>query len=401
MKIGILREGKTPEDNRTPLTPEHCQKIVNKYPEIEIVVQPSTKRSYKDNEYAALNIKLAEDLSSCDVLLGVKEVPIEELIADKIYFFFSHTIKKQAYNKKLLQTILRKNITLIDYEVLTDENNQRLIAFGYFAGMVGAHNGVYTFAKRTGLFDLKRLYQCRDYKEALEIYNKLQLPTMKIVLTGTGRVGKGAARVLDDMGIKSVTPHDFLSLDFGEAVYTQLTSSDYILPIEGEIFDKNHFYRYPEKYKSDFAKFYRKADIFINGIYYDPKSPAFFTTPEMLYPDFNINVIADITCDIAPDSSVPSTLFASTIKDPIFGFNPKTSSQVEPHQAGVIDMMTIDNLPNELPRDASYSFGDQFLKHILPELMNRNNSSVIKRATVTENGQLGENFSYLNDFAYS
>lgn len=401
MKIGILREGKIPEDNRTPLIPEHCQKIISKYPHIEIVVQPSQKRCYKDSEYEAAGISLTEDLSDCDVLMGVKEVPVDELIAGKIYFFFSHTIKKQAYNKKLLQTILQKNITLIDYEVLTDENRQRLIAFGYFAGMVGAHNGIYTYAERTGLFKLKRLHECKDYKEALEIYKQLRLPPMKIVLTGTGRVGKGAARVLDDMRIKSVVPQDFLTMEFDQAVYTQLTSSDYILPKEGEIFDKNHFYKHPEEYKSDFAKFYRKADIMINGIYYDPKSPAFFSVQEMLNPDFNMTVIADVTCDIVPDSSIPSTLFASTIKDPIFGFDPRTEKAVEPHQKGIIDMMTIDNLPNELPRDASFSFGDQFVKYILPELLNQEDSNIIKRATVTKNGQLGEYFGYLYDFAYS
>jgi len=156
MKIGIIREEKNPPDSRVPLNPAQCRALMDQYP-IEIVVAPSPTRCFKDEEYSAEGIKLQADLTDCQVLMGVKEVPPTSLVADKIYFFFSHTIKEQPYNRSLLQTILKKNIQLIDYEVLTNDKGQRLIAFGVFAGMVGAHNGVMTYGRRTGAFELPRM----------------------------------------------------------------------------------------------------------------------------------------------------------------------------------------------------------------------------------------------------
>lgn len=401
MKIGIIKEGKNPPDSRTPLTPAHCRKIMLDYPEVEIVVEPSLNRCYTNKEYSECGVELQEDLSDCDILLGVKEVPIAQLIAGKTYFFFSHTIKKQAYNRDLLISILEKNIRLIDYEVLTDHKNERLIAFGFFAGMVGAHNAIYTYAQRTNTFSIPRLIDCHDYKAALKVYKTLNFPAFKIILTGKGRVGSGAAKVLDDMNIVQVSPEHFLKKQYDYPVYTQIDSEDYVKHKEGEPYSKEEYYSQPKKYIMDFQKFYEVADIFINGIYYDVKAPAFFTVEEMKNDKFNIKVIADVTCDIAPASSIPSTLFASTIKDPIYGFDPETNSATAPHKAGITDMMTIDNLPNELPRDASAAFADQFVKFILPEILKAESSKILFNATIATNGKLTEKFSYLKPFVES
>lgn len=396
MKIGIIREGKTPPDSRVPLTPQQCQHLIQ-HKGLDIVVQPSPNRCFPDEAYQALGVPMTEDLSDRDVLMGVKEVPIDQLVADKTYFFFSHTIKEQSYNRKLLQAIVAKNIRLIDYEVLTNEKGQRLIAFGKFAGMVGAHNGIMTYGSRTGQFTLKRMKDCLDYAEAKSIYSQMQWPALRIVLTGTGRVGRGAAMVLDDMGIRKVSPEDYLSQQYGEAVYTQLQCKDYAQRKDGSAFDKSTFYTQPQLFESCFAAYAQNSDIMINGIYWDNEAPAFFTVEEMKQSDFRIEVIADVTCDIAPVSSIPSTLKASTIADPVFGFDPKTGQETQAYQAGMVDMMTIDNLPNELPRDASEAFGQQFIDTILDELLHEN-SPVITRATVAVNGGLGEHFAYLNDY---
>ncbi len=397
LSIGIIREGKVPPDSRVPLTPEQCKFLVEHYP-LYIQVQPSPNRCYTDDEYRAAGIPITENIDECAVLMGVKEVPIQQLVANKTYFFFSHTIKKQSYNRKLLQAIVEKNIRLLDYEVLTNEKKQRLIAFGYFAGMVGAHNGVMTYGARTGLFKLPRMKDCFDYAEAVSIYQKTTLPAMKIVLTGTGRVGSGAAKVLLDMGIKQVATSDFLTQSFNEAVFTQLECKDYVAPKDGTPFDKKDFYAHPENYKSIFEPYTQVSDLMINGIYWDNAAPAFFTKEDMSLKDFNIQVIADVTCDIAPVSSIPSTLKASTIADPIFGYDPATEKETEAFQADSIDMMTIDNLPNELPRDASASFGEQFTNHIIEELIKDEKSDVIDRATVAAKGKLGAHFEYLQDY---
>jgi len=396
IKLGIIREGKTPPDSRVPITPKQAAQIRDNFP-IEIKVMNSPNRCYSNAEYEKEGFKMVDSVADCDILMGVKEVPIDQLIADKTYFFFSHTIKKQVYNRDLLQAVVDKNIRLIDYEVLTGPNKKRLIAFGHFAGMVGAHNGVMTYGMRTGEFSLKRLKDCHDYAEAMEIYKTLQLPAIKIVLTGTGRVGMGAKKVLEDMGIRQVGPKEFLKNNFKEAVFTQLQCRNYAARKDDNSFEKTDFYTNPTAYKSIFAPYAAISDILINGIYWDNAAPAFFTKEAMRTDDFNIKVIADVTCDIAPVSSIPSTLFASTIAKPIFGYDPKTEGVTEPFGENTVDMMTIDNLPNELPRDASESFGSQFIHHILHELL-KEKSAILDRGTVARDGDLGKHFEYLRDY---
>ena len=397
MKIGIIREGKVPPDSRVPLTPEQCA-FLNKSGKVQIVVQPSPNRCFDDEAYQKAGISLREDLTDCDVLMGVKEVPIEQLIPGKTYFFFSHTIKKQSYNRDLLLAVLEKNIRLLDYEVLTNEKGQRLIAFGKFAGMVGAHNGVMTYGNRTGKFNLKRMKDCHDYAEAKTIYKKMDLPPMKIVLTGTGRVANGAAQVLRDMGIEKVAPEDFVENEFQHAVFTQLGCGDYAAHKNGNTFNLQDFFQNPQNYESIFTPYIQASDVMINGIFWDNKAPAFFTKEEMKESDFRIKVIADVTCDIAPVASIPSTLRASTIANPVFGYDPIAEAEAIPHQANVIDMMTIDNLPNELPRDASQAFGEQFIEYIFQELLEQKEGGVIERASVSENGDLGKYFEYMRDY---
>jgi len=396
MKIGLIREGKTPPDSRVPLTPAQCKKLIDTY-QVDLCVQPSPGRCYTDAEYEAMGVPLQEDLSDRTILMGVKEVPVDQLIPAKTYFFFSHTIKEQAYNRSLLQTILAKNIRLIDYEVLTNEQGKRVIAFGKWAGMVGAHNGLFTYGARTGAFALPQMKHFHDYQAARSAYAAQEWPPIKIVLTGTGRVGTGAAKVLQDMGIRQVDPSAFLKDPFDEAVFTQLRVADYVTSKDGKAFKTKEFYQHPELFASSFAPFTRVADIMINGIFWDNRAPQFFTAEDMARDEFSIQVIADVTCDIAPVSSIPSTLRASTIADPIFGYDPKTGKEVPPHTPGSIDMMTIDNLPNELPRDASEAFGEQFITHVMPELL-REQSDLLDRATVATDGELGTHFAYLEGY---
>jgi len=331
-------------------------------------------------------------------LMGVKEVPPASLIPNKTYFFFSHTIKEQPYNRDLLRTILEKNIQLIDYEVLTNDKGQRLIAFGVFAGMVGAHNGVLTYGRRTGAFTLPRMNSFFDYEAAKAAYKKMTLPKMRVVLTGTGRVASGAAMVLEDMGFRKVNPNEYLATDFDQAVFTQLSCSDYVARKNGKDFVNTDFFQSPLEFKNTFLPYAHHSDLMINGVYWDNQAPAFFTQHEMTDPAFSIQVIADVTCDIAPVASIPATIKASTIADPIFGFDPITGKEHAPHQPGVIDMMTIDNLPNELPRDASTAFGKQFTDSIIAALLEKDHSPIIRRASITKDGKLGEFFNYLSNY---
>ena len=394
LNIGIIKEEKSPPDSRVPLNPQQCAQLIKSG--LNIIVQKSESRCFPDEDYLALGIPMADQVSDQDILMGVKEVPIDSLIANKTYFFFSHTIKEQSYNQKLLQNIVTKNIQLIDYEVLTNPAGQRVIAFGKFAGMVGAHNALWTYAKRTNSFEFPRMNSLYDYEAAKQVYMNTKFPPCRVVLTGTGRVSGGAELVLLDMGFEKVRPIDYVTKKYDHPIFTQLSSFYYAKRKDGKEFDSvQDFYDNPSHYDSDFDHFVSCSDIMINGIYWDNDAPAFFSLEQMAKDDFSIKVIADVTCDIAPVSSIPSTIKASTIADPVFGFDPSNRKEVAPFTESAIDMMTIDNLPNELPRDASTAFGDMFIEHVLPELMGKKEGDMIERASVTKNGNLGAHFEYL------
>lgn len=399
MKIGILREEKTPPDKRVPLTPWQCMEVQKKYPQIEILVRPSTIRNFKDEEYKKAGIKLQEDLSACDILLGVKEVPPENLIPGKKYFFFSHTIKKQEYNRKLLQAVLRKNIQLVDYEVLTDKEGFRIIGFGRFAGLVGAYNGLRAFGLRYDFFDLKPAHLCFDLNEMFQQLNTVELPPVKIAVTGDGRVAGGVLEVLNHTEIKQLAPYEYLkSLQSEKPEYVQLLPQNYVRRKNGEKFDLLHFFNHPEMYENAFQPFAKTTDILIAAAFWDPKAPVLFTREEMNDEPFRIRVISDITCDI--DGSIPSTRKASTIDDPFYDYNPLTNETMPPFSdTKNITVQAVDNLPCELPRDASEDFGRTFMEKIFPALLGEDKDEIIERASITKNGKLTPRFSYLQDFA--
>ncbi|MBS1623662.1 MAG: alanine dehydrogenase [Bacteroidetes bacterium] len=397
MKIGILREEKTPEDNRVPLTPSQCRTLMEEYSNIWVAVQPSETRCYTDDEYRYQGIAVRENLSDCDLLLGVKEIPPHLLMPNKTYMIFSHTIKKQAHNRKLLRAVLEKKIRLIDYECLKDDKGKRIIAFGRWAGIVGAYNTIRAMGLRTGRFELRPMHECLNFAEAQKEFAKLDLPPWKIVLSGDGRVSEGAAFLLDIMKIRKVDPHSFVYKEFDEVVYTQLHSKDMFYREGHDEFDPLDYHLHPAQYKSSFFPFTRVADVFINGIYWDKRIPVFFDREQMEEKDFNIKIIGDITCDIAPEASVPSTLFASTIAEPFFGYDPETGTQTEAFNGKGVDVMSIDNLPNELPRDASEDFGNMLMSRVIPRLL-KEWSTTINKATIAVDGELNEPYLYLSDY---
>ena len=398
IKIGIIREGKTPPDKRVPLTPNQCKSLMEQYDDIEILVETSPIRAFKDQEYLDAGIKVVKDVSDCSILLGVKEVPLEMLIPNKTYFFFSHTYKKQPYNRELLNEILKKNIRLIDYEVLTKENGARLIGFGRYAGIVGAYNALLAAGKKYGSYELKPAHECEDRKEVEREMSKISLPKgYKIVITGKGRVAGGAMEILDYAGIEKVLPEDFLLKEFDQPVYTQLGVEHYNESKNGVGFNKAEFYSNPDRFDSSFLRFAKVANMYISCHYWDANAPFIFTREDAKLPDFNLDIVADISCDI--DGPVASTLRPSTIADPLYGYEASTESEADFMADSAIGVMAVDNLPCELPKDASEDFGQELIKNILPELLRNPDSSVIRRATQTNlDGHLTREFAYLQDY---
>jgi len=396
MKIGLLREWKEPADKRVALTPDQCVQFTNKFPEIELVVEKSPDRTFSDQAYKKLGIAVVSDVSDCDILFGIKEVPIEKLIPNKTYFFFSHTIKEQAYNRDLLRAILEKNITLIDYETLTWFEGGRILGFGKWAGIAGAYNAFLTWGKKTDKFTLPPAYETDDYEESIRLLSKLDLNRLRVVFTGNGRVADGIREVLEQMKLKECSPQEFISQPPRNAYFTQLTSWDLYHRKDGGPWDIQHFYNNHEAYCCEFDNFLPYTDILINGIYWEESMPPLFTVKDTKQSNFSIKVIADITCDV--QGSVPITMEATNIYNPTFGWSKSEQKQVAPFGEDTIDIMAVTNLPTELPKNASEEFGSLLLEHILPLVARRDKQSILKRATITTKGKLTKNYEYLTDF---
>jgi saccharopine dehydrogenase (NAD+, L-lysine forming) len=397
IRIALIAEGKNPPDKRVALTPLQAEEIEQRFPNVKIICQESPVRCFDNEEYSHVGLELAKDVTDCDILLGIKEVPVQNLIEIKTYLFFSHTLKKQPYNRKLLQEVLKKKIRLIDYETLKDTQGNRLVAFGRFAGIVGAYNGLWTYGKKYNLFTLRRAFECFDINDLKLELRKVSLQPIKIVLTGAGRVGKGAMETLDTAGIRKVSAEDFLIKKYNVPVYTQLSSADYHTRIKGGHFNREEFHQHPSEYSSNFVQFTKVAHILMAGAYWNPTAPKLFSHEDMCAEDFAIQVIADITCDM--NGSVPSTKKASSIIDPIYDYNP-TTDEILPPLSDIknITVMAVDNLPCELPRSASEEFGRDLIDRILKPLLVEDKEKVIERATMTTDGKLTEDFSYLQDY---
>ena len=398
MKLGVIREGKNPPDKRVPLTPAQCVEVENRFPNVEVFVQTSKVRKISDDAYRNLGLKVVDDVSHCDILIGVKEVNKPDLIPNKTYLFFSHTYKEQPYNRDLLQTILDKNIQLIDYEVLTKPNGQRLIGFGRYAGIVGTYNGFLTYGKKHNLYNLKPANQCEDRVEFEDQLKHVKLPKdFKLVLTGFGRVGHGAREIVTLLGLKEVSAEEFTSKTFNEPVYTQLKVKDYFEREDGQPFNKSAFYENGEGHVSIFKNYLEVANMYIACHYWDASSPFIYTREDLKADNIKTTVVADVSCDI--DGPVASTIRPSTISDPIYGYNPQTEKEDDFTKDGVIAVMAVDNLPCELPKDASEDFGNELLDKILPSLFGEDSDTIIERGSQTDlNGNLMPNFTYLEDY---
>lgn len=394
--LGLIREGKVPADNRVALTPSQCKWLQKQFPRLKIKVQSCPTRCYTDKEYKMAGIEVASTLQDCDILMGIKEVPVTELLAGKTYMFFSHTKKKQPHNQGLLQTILAKEITLIDFECLEHSDGQRIIGFGFFAGVVGAHNGMMAYGIRTGSYQLERVYQQKSFRKLIHAYFGVKLPNIKIAVTGSGRVAHGIVEVMNLMGIIEVEKEEYRSRPFEYPVYVQLKGADLYVHKEEGTYNRDHFHEHPGQYRCLFSNYTRHTDILLNGVYWDQQQARLFEKTDISNPDFRITVISDITDD--ENGSVPINLGDQSIADPVYGVSRDRYEKTQPYLPGSVDVVAVGNLPNELPRDASRYFGEQLIKFVLPDLL-EGGSEIIERATIVKKGVLTTHYAYLNDYA--
>ena len=396
IKFALIRERKNPPDRRVVFSPAKLKAAKKDFPEATFKVESSEIRIFPDQAYQDAGFEVSNDVSDCDVMLGVKEVPIPALVPGKKYFFFSHTIKKQPYNRDLLRAILKKNIELYDHEVIINKKGGRLIGFGRYAGLVGAYNGFRAVGLKNDIFELPKAEVLPDLEAMKKELDKISVSQMKIVLTGNGKVARGAVEVLEHLGIKKVGVKEFLKNDFSEPVYCQIGVMEYNKRKDGSKGSAREFFNEPEKYESDFSRFTKAADFFIAGHFYGQGAPIFYSAEDASAPDFKIKYVADVSCDI--NGPVATTIRASTIADPFYGYDPATGSEVGYKNEKAIAVMAVDNLPCELPKDASEGFGEMFLEHVLPAFFNGDKDGILERARMTKNGELTERFRYLEDY---
>ena len=396
LQIGLIREGKIPFDSRVALTPAQCKWLHKNFDDVRVTVQQSPSRCFSDKEYLQAGIEVKDDMRQCDVLMGIKEVPVDMLLENKTYLFFSHTKKLQPHNQKLLKTIIAKKITLIDYECLEHIDGTRIIGFGFFAGIVGAHNGMMAYGNRTKSFQLQRVGTVNSFQKLIHTYFGLKVPVMKIAVTGSGRVAHGVLEIMNLLGIHEVETEDYLEKEFTYPVYVHLKGADLYAHKETGKYKREHFHHFPQEYNCIFKQYMPVTDLLINGVYWDKKVPRLFEMEDLKNENFRMNTIADITDDY--NGSVPCNLGDSTISDPIYGVDRKGFQRTSPYLPGSVDVMAVGNLPNELPRDASRYFGEQLIKFVLNDIR-LGGSKIIENASIVEHGKLTSHFEYMKEYA--
>lgn len=401
MKIGLIKETKTPIDNRVALTPSQAKMLMECFPDSEIVAETSDVRAYTDDEYKSLGIQVVNDLSDCDVLFGIKEATIDSIIPNKHYFFFGHIAKMQEYNRPLIKAMLNKKITFSDYEYLVDGDGKRVCAFGWWAGVVGVYYTLRGYGLKYRLYELPKPDLRFTIKQLLDSLKSIELPKVKVLVTGAGRVSQGAQYVLNEIGANKIDENEYLSIDNVNALaYCVADVNRLVKRKDGKDFTWSDFSNNATEYESDFIKFAKKTDVLISAHFWAPDAPVYLGEDDLRRDDLRIKMIGDVTCDIM--GSIKSTVRSSTHDKPYFDYNPITGKEEEAFSSdNNITVMAVDTCPNALALDASEYFGDMLIEHVFKPMLNDASkcNSVVENATIIRDGKLTPHYQYLEDFA--
>ena len=399
MKISLIKETKNPVDNRVALSPKQVAELNKKYPQHEIVVQASDIRAFSDEEYRGEGVRVVENVEDCDILFGIKEAKIESLIPNKHYFFFGHIAKMQEYNRPLLQAFMQKHITFCDYEYLVDDNNIRVCAFGWWAGVVGVYYTLRGYGLKHKLYELPKPDRRFTLTQLLESLKGIQLPKVKLLVTGAGRVSQGAQHVLENIGAHKMTEEEYLSdVPIDTLSYCVADVDRLVRRKDGAAFSWNDFTHNAKAYESDFMRWAKKTDMLVCAHFWGPDAPVYLSEEDLRNKEMRIRMIGDVTCDIK--GSVKSTIRPATHDDPYYDYNPITEKD-EPafSSPDSISVMAVDTCPNALAMDTSEYFGSMLMKHVFEPLLKGEHSDVVDRSMILKEGQLTSRFSYLKDFA--
>ena len=399
MKIALIKETKTPEDNRVALSPKQVAELNKRFPESEIVVQASDIRAFSDDEYRSAGVRIVETVEDCDILFGIKEARIDSLIPNKQYFFFGHIAKMQEYNRPLLQALIAKRITFCDYEYLVDDENIRVCAFGWWAGVVGAYYTLQGYGLKYGLYSLPKPDRKFTLSLLLESLRSIELPKIKLLITGGGRVSQGAQYVLEKVGAVRMTEEEYLGMETVDRLSFCVANLDRLVKRkDGKAFSRQDFTQNAKEYESDFLRWARTTDVLISAHFWGPDAPVYLTEADLKRSDLRIRMIGDVTCDIK--GSIMSTVRPATHDAPFYDYNPFTGKDEPAFSSNeTITVMAVDTCPNALAVDTSEYFGRMLIQHVFDPLLKGENSPVISRATIVKNGELTPKFAYLEGFA--
>lgn len=430
--VGIRRENVDVTERRAPLSPEQVNELVMRHG-LRVIVEPSDRRVFSNVEYAAAGAELSGVLEDCNVVFGVKEVPVADIRAGGAYCYFSHTIKAQRYNMPMLSHIIEVGATLLDYELVTNDVGRRIVFFGDYAGYAGMLDGLWALGQRLELeghaSPFANLRRARDYRsidearEAVEAVGAQiraeglpdRLTPMIFAVTGRGHVSRGVQQVLSHLPLVRILPDDIPALASGagvsrHAVYAaELRRADLYAPIDPEApFDAEALEAHPETYRGRLEEYVDHVTAIVNGIYWEPRYPRLLTreffrrhwdgSPKRL------RLVADITCDI--EGSVEFTVKATTSDRPVFVYRPKSDDIVDGLSGDGPVVLAVDKLPAELPRESTESFGRSLLRFV-PALARADFRRApdeiglpaeFRRALIVHRGRLTENFRYLNSY---
>lgn len=399
MKIALIKETKTPVDNRVALSPKQVADLNKKFSQHEIVVQASDIRAFSDDEYRTEGVRVVENVDDCDILFGIKEAKIESLISNKYYFFFGHIAKMQEYNRPLLQAFMQKHITFCDYEYLVDDNNIRVCAFGWWAGVVGVYYTLRGYGLKHKLYKLPKPDHRFTLDQLLNALKSIELPKVKLMVTGAGRVSQGAQYVLNHIGAQKMTEEEYLAKDKVDHLSYCFADVDRLVKRkDGSAFSWNDFTHNAKDYESDFMRWAKMTDVLICAHFWGPEAPVYLGEDDLRNKDMRIRMIGDVTCDIK--GSIKSTVRPATHDDPYYDYNPITEhDELAFSSPDNITVMAVDTCPNALAMDTSEYFGKMLIQHVFEPLLKGESSEVINRSMILKKGVLTPRFDYLTDFA--
>jgi saccharopine dehydrogenase (NAD+, L-lysine forming) len=432
--IGIRREDKNIWERRTPIIPEHARILREQY-YVTIYAQPSENRVFVNDEYRNAGVVVSDDLYPCDVIFGVKEMALDFFQSKKTYIFFSHTTKGQEYNMPMLRRIMDVGATLIDYEKITDDQGNRRIFFGPYAGMAGMTDSFWALGKKLEYEGIQNpfsvIQQAYSYNDLEDIEKSLKdvaeyitnqgLPDSMVPfvvgVAGYGHVARGVKRILNHLPFIKVKAQDLETLanspDISKhhvyrVVFEEKDMVELKEPEPDKEFDVQDYYHNPGKYKGIFSSYLPHLSMFINAIYWDERYPRLLTVENAreLWKSGNrkLKVVGDLSCDIG--GSVEINTHVTDPGNPIYVYNPETGETVDGYQGEGYIVLAVDNLPAELPKPSSMDFSKSLML-LIPDLAscdfshsfkNLHLAEMIKRAIIVHKGMLTPNYHYLKDY---